>query len=119
MSEYDYAELPAQEALELAQEVAITRHPEAAPFRDLLSGPNLQAIESLAEDIAKRVKAGQLPAADDDEPRVHQDDDHQGEAATSVATPDRVAQERENLRRNPGGDWSAYLAAKYTEAGVA
>jgi hypothetical protein len=118
VSELDYSGLPDAEQTALFQEVAISRHPEAAPFRDLLSGPSLESVVSLAEDIANRVKGGQAaeaaasagtgPAVGAGAPAVHQD----GPAS-------RVAQEREHLRRNPGADWTEYLNAKAEEAGAA
>lgn len=42
---------------------AVTTHPEAAPFADLLVGADEQSVMGLAQDIATRIKGGQ-PAAE-------------------------------------------------------
>ena len=113
MSEYDYSGLPAEEALALAQEVAISRHPEAAPFKDLLAGPNLASVEALAKDIAERVRAGQqVDVREHEGEPAHQGEDD-GEAETSVPT---VVSALERMR---SGDDSGTAMADYIEAKLA
>lgn len=43
------------------QNKAVAAHPEAAPFADLLVGPDENAVMDLAKDIASRIKGGQEP----------------------------------------------------------
>ena len=43
------------------QAKAVAKHPKAAPFADLLVGPNEQAVMDLAQDIASRIEGGQAP----------------------------------------------------------
>jgi hypothetical protein len=90
--------------LEKWQQLAAQKFPGVAAIADHLTGTSEEQVMELARSLHEQMTGGG-GAAPSSTP--------ESEAASTVD------QEREALRRNPGGDWSAYLAAKYREAGVA
>jgi hypothetical protein len=113
------------------QSKAVKAHPEAAPFADLLVGPDEKSVMELAQDIATRIKGGQ-PAAEAVEEAVEEAEEAEAVSETppvtagapgveglqGVTESEELAQARAIAQRNPADPraWDQFLNLKFNLA---
>lgn len=113
------------------QNKAVAAHPEAAPFADLLVGPDEKSVMELAQDIASRIKGGQ-PAAEAAAEATEEATTEEGAVSEPTPTPvpagspgveglqgptesERLTAARERARRSPADPraWDEFLNLKF------